>query len=93
MAQSLIDISIEAFALQLPMMNVAAIKQTMTDIGQYISDKGNKLSDSQHMDLQRKYTKLHKELISRRYFNGKNATEMADFNEWDRKNWGKKKLW
>jgi len=81
MAQSLIDISMEAFQLQLWRMSVPALKATLREIYSWKMDNKNKL-DPEHeydrnliLNIERKETKIWRELQKRGYLGKKDYND------------------
>jgi len=78
MAQNLITITPEALHLQLPSISFGTLKRMYEQLYQHMRNYGSVLTDSEHLSIQRKITKIQGEL--------KRRTKLGkDFNAWEQK--------
>jgi hypothetical protein len=62
MAQDLLKISPEALQLQLPSISLGTLKSLYTQLYQYMRNNGKHISDTDLLLIQRKLTKIQKEM-------------------------------
>ena len=84
MAQDLIAISQEAFALQLPVISSGTLKALLLQLAQFKRDNAKRLALDQAKlgDILRKESKIQRELMRRGYI--KSQKEKRQFGEWQK---------
>ena len=88
MAQDLLKISVEAFELQLPRLHIDVLKNLLRGIYELKWEKGKNWPDDIIMDIERKETKINRELMRRGFLKSK---DYEDYFAWLKKiNTGKR---
>jgi hypothetical protein len=79
MSQDLLRISPEALQLQLPSIAFGTLKNLYVRLYQHMRNNGNKMTDADVLDVQRKLTKLQREILFR---GGKQF--LGQFQAWEK---------